>query len=310
MTEADAPSIQAFVERFGRHVDLFVLNRVGTGGQFLELIRYNSPEAKIVFNKVDLHYIREARAARLSGDVIALAQAERTRDREEFLVGKSDLTLVVSSVEQEVLAASVPGAATLVLPLARRIRAPQVSFSQRSGIGFVGGFEHAPNIDAIRHFLADIWPIIYARDPSMRFDIVGSHLPDDVLQGVVGNVRYLGPIDSLDDWLDSLRMSIAPLRIGAGAKGKVASSLCSGLPCILSKVAAEGMDLQDEVNVLVGNSTIDFAEKIIKLHNDPELWARLSSGALDFAKSRLSTENYAQTLRQGVIGIGLPAFAA
>lgn len=307
MTSADAPSIQSFIETFGVHVDLFMLNRVGTGGQFLELIRYNCPESKIIFNTVDLHYIREARSARLANDAAALSLSERTRDREEFLVGKADLTLVVSSVEQEILAASVPGASTLLTPLARPIREPSTEFAVRSGIGFVGGFEHAPNVDALRYFLAEIWPLIHAQEPELHFEIVGSALPPGILQGVSGPVQYLGAIDSLDDWLDSLRMTVAPLRIGAGAKGKVASSLCAGVPCVLTSVAAEGMDLEDGVDVLVGTSNEDFARKVLRLNGDSELWSALSRGGLAYAHRRLSVANYTDSLRRGVIGMGLPA---
>ena len=309
LTPEDAPDITHFIERCGALVDLFVLSRVGAGGVYLELIRYSCPDARIIFNTVDLHYIREARAARLSGDAAALEAAERTRDREEFLVGRSDLTLVVSSVEEEILQASLPGCRTLVLPLARAIHPPRAGFAARAGVGFIGGFEHQPNVDAIGHFLADVWPLVHAADPAIRFEIVGSALPPEVLDGVPGDVRYLGTLDSIDGWLESLRMTVAPLRIGAGAKGKVASSLCAGLPCVLSAVAAEGMDLEDGRDVLVGADPADMAAKIVRLHGDAVEWARLSAGSLAFARARLSAENYKNSLRRGFLGLELPADA-
>ena len=309
VTTEDAPDLIHFIERYGVLVDLFVLSRVGAGGVYLELIRHNCPTAKVVFNTVDLHYIREARAARLSGDPAALDAAERTRDREEALVARSDLTLVVSSIEEEILHASVPGCRTLVLPLARDIHPPRAGFAERAGIGFIGGFEHQPNIDAIRHFLADVWPLVHAADPSIRFEIVGSALPDGVLDGVPGDVRYLGTLDSIDGWLESLRMTVAPLRIGAGAKGKVASSLCAGVPCVLSAVAAEGMDLEDGRDVRVAADPAAMAAAIVRLHSDPAEWARLSAGGLAFARARLSVANYKETLRGGIVGMDLPADA-
>lgn len=309
LTPEDAPDITYFIERYGALVDLFVLSRVSAGGVYLELIRHNCPEAKIVFNTVDLHYIREARAARLSGDAAALEAAERTRDREEFLVARADLTLVVSSVEEEILQASLPGCRTLVLPLARAILPPRAGFAARTGVGFIGGFEHQPNVDAIRHFLADVWPLVHATDPGIHFEIVGSALPPELLDGVPGDVRYLGSLDSIDGWLDSLRMTVAPLRIGAGAKGKVASSLCAGLPCVLSAVAAEGMDLEDGRDVLIGADPADMAAKIVHLHGDATEWARLSAGGLAFARDRLSVAHYKDSLRRGILGLELPADA-
>ncbi len=308
MTEKDAVNIQRFVEQYGRHIDLFVLSRVNAGGQYLELIRYNCPDAKIVFNTVDLHYVREERSARLSGDADALANAQRTRDREELIIGRSDLTLLVSSVEEEIMQASVPGCRTAVVPLARQINPPRTPFAKRSGIGFVGGFEHHPNIDAIRYFLAEVWPKVYNANPEIHFDIVGSALPADTLDSVVGNVRYLGPLDSLNEWFDSLRMTVAPLRIGAGAKGKVASSLCAGVPCVLSSVAAEGMSLIDGANVMLADNASAMAEKIVSLYDCHETWESISVGALEFAQERLSVSNYKRVLRAGIAGIEMPVY--
>lgn len=309
VTMADAPDLDTFIRRYGGFVDLFILSRVGAGGVYLELIRALWPDARIVFNTVDLHYVREVRAARATGDAEALAQAEHTRDREEFLAGRSDLTLLVSSVEEEVLQASVPGCRTLVLPLARPIHPPQAPFESRSGIGFIGGFEHRPNVDAVRHFLASVWPLVQAGNPAIRFEIVGASLPEDMLDGLPGDVRYLGTLDSIDGWLESLRMTVAPLRIGAGAKGKVASSLCAGLPCVLTGVAAEGMGLVDGRDVLIADDPAAMAAKILRLHDDPETWAHLSAGALAFARERLSVANYKRVLRRAIVALDLPADA-
>lgn len=310
LTEADAPSARAFIEQHGSHVDLFVLSRVTGGARYFELIRYNCPHAKIIFNTVDLHYLRETRAARISGDPEALEKAEKTRDREEFLVANSDLTYVVSTVEEEILQASLPGVVTVVMPLSRRVRHPRTSFENRSGIGFIGGFEHLPNIDALCYFLDEVWPKLILRDPSINFEIVGSKLPLEVLNGIQGDVTYLGPLPSVDDWFDSLKMSIAPLRIGAGAKGKVASSLCNGLPCVMTSVAAEGMRLEVGKHAMVGDTTDELVEMILQLHSDPELWARLSQGGLDFAKANLSISHFDDIIRGSLIKLELPAFSA
>jgi len=305
----DAPNVKAFVEQQGQRVDLFVLTRVAAGGQYLELIRYNCPHAKIIFNTVDLHFLRERRIAQVANDPEMFKAYERTRDREEFLVAKSDLTFVVSSTEEEILQASVPGCATAVLPLARDIRRGSNSFEERVGIGFVGGFEHTPNIDAVKYFLRDIWPKVRSRDPSLVFQIVGSNLPEHVLKGVEGNVRYLGALPSVEDWFDTLRLSIAPLRIGAGAKGKVASSLCNGLPCVISSIAAEGMHLASGAGVLIADNPDEFADHIVKIHSDRELWAKLAVETHRFAEARLSYENFRDVVRRSLTRLELPTFS-
>ncbi|MFE0758471.1 FkbM family methyltransferase [Inquilinus sp. NPDC058860] len=305
----DAPNVQAFIEQQGQRVDLFVLTRVAAGGQYLELIRYNCPHAKIIFNTVDLHFLRERRMAQVANDPEMFKAYERTRDREEALVAKSDLTFVVSSTEEEILQASVPGCTTAVLPLARDIRRGSNPFEQRVGIGFVGGFEHTPNIDAVEYFLRDIWPKVRSRDPSLVFQIVGSNLPEHVLKGVEGNVKYLGSLPSIEDWFDALRLSIAPLRIGAGAKGKVASSLCNGLPCVISSIAAEGMHLASGAGVLIADNPDEFADHIVKIHSDRELWAKLAVETHRFAEARLSYENFRDVVRRSLTRLELPTFS-
>lgn len=307
LVDTNSSSIQTFIETEGTNVDLFVLSRVGAGGQFLELIRYNCPQAKIIFNTVDLHYVRESRAAVLNGDREAMSRAEVTRDREEFLVGKVDATFLVSSVEEEIIQASVPASRTVVLPLAREIRPLNVGFERRFGAGFVGGFEHQPNIDAMKYFLQEIWPELQRIDPSIKFEIVGSHFPTELLDNVRGDVSYLGTMPKIEEWLDSLRLSVAPLRIGAGAKGKVASSLCNGVPCVISTIAAEGMGLRAGYNMLLAATATEFAEQISLVHNDKDVWERLSSNGLKFAEENLSVQNFKEKIRETIIGLELPA---
>ena len=300
-------SIRSFIQRNAKDIPVFVLTRMGAGGQFLELIRENAPDARVIFNTVDLHFLREARAALISSDRAVLKQAARTRKRERFLAAQADLTIIVSEAERDILTKAVSGAKLLHLPLARQVRRPQTSFQDRVGLGFVGGFSHEPNRDAIRYFLAEIWPTVDAALPGVGFEIVGADLPPGMLTGVPGNVRYLGQINDLNAWLDGLRLSVAPLRIGAGAKGKVASSLCAGLPCVASPVATEGMGLTCGKEILVASTAAEFAAKIVRIYSDPVLWGKISSGAWHFAEDTLSEQRFRTRLRDALIELNLPA---
>ena len=84
-------------------------------------------------------------------------------------------------------------------------------------------------------------------------------------------------------------------------------SLCAGLPCVLSAVAAEGMDLEDGRDVLIGSDPADMAAKIVRLHGEAAEWTQLSAASLAFARDRLSLENYKQSLRAIIVGLELPA---
>jgi glycosyltransferase involved in cell wall biosynthesis len=273
----DAPSVQAFVERYGDTICLFVLSRHAHGGQYLELIRYNWPHAKIMFNTVDLHFLREEREARLTGNAAVARVARHTREREQFLALKSDVTVVVSPAEKALLSAAVPGANIAVLPLGRPARtSPVPPFEARHDIGFIGGYAHVPNVDAVRFFLSDVWPLVRAELPDCRFLIAGAGLPEGVVSGEDDRVIAQGHVAELDAWFDRVRLTVAPLRYGAGLKGKVVSSLAAGVPCVGSSVAIEGIPVVAGEDTLVADTPEMIAAEIIRLYRDPALWARIS----------------------------------
>jgi ubiquinone/menaquinone biosynthesis C-methylase UbiE/glycosyltransferase involved in cell wall biosynthesis len=303
---SDSPSVQAFIETYGDMVSLYILTRYTAGGQYLELIRYNWPKAKIVFNTIDLHFLREEREARLFHDPQRLESAAKTRDREEFLIHRSDATIVVSAVERTLLMSAVPGAYVVVLPLARTERSSRPGIAERRDIGFIGSFDHMPNVDAVRHFLADIWPLIRQRLPNCRFSIVGSRLPDAVLQDAPDDVEYLGHMPDIVPWFDRLRVSVAPLRYGAGMKGKVLSSLAAGVPCVCTPIAVEGMALTAGRDILVADTPDVFAESVVSVYQDDELWARLSEVGQSYVARESSVSVYTKRLHEMLISLGLP----
>jgi FkbM family methyltransferase len=303
---SDSPSVQAFIEAHGCMVSLYVLTRYAAGGQYLELIRHNWPKAKIVFNTVDLHFLREEREARLLDDPQRLRSAANTRDREEFLVHRSDATIVVSPVERKLLMGAVPGAYVVELPLARAEQPPRSGFAERYNIGFIGSFDHMPNVDAVRYFLGDIWPLIRQRLPGCRFSIVGSKLPAAVLQDAPDDVEYLGHIPDVAPWFDRLRLSVAPLRYGAGMKGKVVSSLAAGVPCVGTPIAVEGMALTADRDILVAETPKAFADAVTSVYQDNALWARLSMAGQSYVARENSIGAHTRCLHEMLITLGLP----
>jgi len=303
-----APSIKVFLERHGAALDLCVLSRVDAGGRFLELVRRHCPRARVVFNSVDLHFLREQRGALLKGDEAALAAAARTRAREEALARSADATIVVSAAERLVLEALAPGAMVVEMPLARQARPPKAPFQARHSIGFIGGFAHSPNRDALNFLLAEIWPLVRRKLPECKLSIVGPDLPPEALLEIDGAADYLGHVSDIDSWFETLRVSVAPLRFGSGAKGKVVSSLAAGVPCVATTVAVEGMYLTDGLHVLVADAPEVFAAKVCAVYRDPTLWTQLSNGGHICAADRFSIvawrRRLAETLRSA--GVAMP----
>jgi len=288
VSAADAPSLEAYLAREGSALDLCVLCRVYCGGRFLETVLHSARKARVVFHSIDLHYLRLERQAQLEGGEEAAAAAWQVRAREEEVMRASDATVVVSDAELRELETTMPGVLAVQLPLARHVVPPVTPFAARSGIGFIGSFAHAPNLDAMHHFLAEIWPLVRRDLPDLEMTIVGADCPPDLLDGVAGQVRVLGHVPDVGPWFEGLRLTVAPLRFGAGAKGKVASSLAAGVPCVATPVAAEGMGLSQACGVLVAEDPAAFAAQLVRAHGDAALWAALSRGGVAYARETLS----------------------
>jgi glycosyltransferase involved in cell wall biosynthesis len=284
----DAISVEHWIKLNGTNIDLCVLCRVYCGGEFLQQVLRDCGYARIIFNTVDLNFLREERRARLTGDTALLALIGELREREEFIIRNSDASIVVSAAEQVLLRDSLPDCVVECLPLARALRLSIPAFAERAGIGFVGGFAHAPNVDAVRYFLDEIWPLVLQEAPDCTMTIVGADVPADLLASVPGNVRLLGQLSDIGPWLDQLRLTVAPLRYGAGAKGKVASSLSAGVPCIATTIAAEGMDLTGADGVVVAATPAAFASSVVRLLRDEARWTAASRGAIAYAERTLS----------------------
>lgn len=297
-------SMEAYLARIGAGLDLCVLCRVYCGGSYLEAVQEFCTRARIVFNSIDLNFLREERRAQLLNDTALTALLPQLRAREEHIIRQSDATILVSEAELALITETIPEAYSLQLPLARPVSAPTNSFSTRRGIGFIGGFGHQPNVDAITTFLDDIWPLVLDRMPNCEMSIVGDGLPPAVLIGRPGTVRYLGHLPDVVPWFESLRLTVAPLRFGAGAKGKIASSLAAGVPAVVSAVAAEGMALDPSAGVLTAGSAASFAESILRLHEDSDLWTQLSAGAINYAQHTLSLGRWQTKLDDMLIRLG------
>jgi len=262
-------------------------------------------KARVVFHSIDLHYLRLERQARLEGDAQALAVAGQVRAREEAVMRASDATVVVSEAELAHLRAALPEVRAVQLPLARAVAPPATPFAARRGIGFIGSFAHAPNLDAMRWFLAEIWPLVLREVPDMEMTVVGAGFPEALLEGVPGRVRALGHVPDVAPWFEGLRLTVAPLRFGAGAKGKVASSLAAGVPCVATPIAAEGMALSREAGVLVAEDAAGFAAQIVAAHGDAARWQALSRGGLAYAEAVLSLPAWRARLDGLLRDIGL-----
>ena len=239
-------------------------------------MRTLAPNARLIFDTVDLHYLRMIRQASLLHDKQKFASAQRIKQCELDLVKKCDLTLVVSDVERSLLCQELPGCSVAILSNIHEVVGCQKSFEQRKDLFFVGSFGHQPNVDAMIWFITDIWPLIAKRLQTAVFHIVGRPIHPKIKALATERIIVHGPIKDLTPFLDGCRLAVAPLRFGAGIKGKVNQSMSRGQPVVATSVAAEGMFVENGKHILIADKPQEFAEAVIKLYTNKELWETLS----------------------------------
>ncbi len=281
-------SIPRHLKVRGMEYDLVILSRADTAVELMDEARRHCPNACIIFDTVDLHFLREERLAKLTGDVSARRLAEYRRREELGLIALADSTLVVSPVERELLINMVPGADVHIISNIHDIPGRHTCFGDRRDIFFIGAFSHPPNVDAVLWFCRDILPLILAKLPALQFNIIGASPPVEVRALASSTVRVLGHVSDLIPYLEGCRLSVAPLRYGAGVKGKVNLSLAHGLPVVGTSAAVEGMYLQDGKSVLVADTPDHFSSAVIKLYQDQRLWEQISAGGITAMEEHFS----------------------
>jgi O-antigen biosynthesis protein len=273
-----AGSVQKCIERRGKTFDTIVFCRHYIASQYVASVRKHAPQARIVFDTVDLHFVREEREAQLLGNAAMHEGAQKTRNKELYVIRQSDVTLVVSEYEKTLLNKIEPNAQIEIVSNIH-VPAPRGNgYEAREGLVFVGGFRHPPNVDAVKWYASEVLPLIKQSLPGVITKIIGSNMTDEIKALASDALEIVGYVDDTAPYLDRARLSIAPLRYGAGVKGKVNEAMNHGLPVIATGCAVEGMHVDEGVDVLTGDTAAEFAAAVIRAYNDPVLWATLSEG--------------------------------
>jgi glycosyltransferase involved in cell wall biosynthesis len=285
----------------GGELHAIMLCRHTVAGQYVALARKLAPQARLLFDTVDLHFLREQRAAELSGNASMARQAQASRKSELALIAQCDVTFVVSQHERALLAAEAPDASVQLLSNIHEIHGCQRPHELRKDFVFIGGFGHPPNADAVRWIATAILPALRAQLPEARVHVLGD-IPDAVRRELhMPGLELHGRVPDLAPWLTSAMASLAPLRFGAGVKGKINMAMSYGLPVIATPLAVEGMHLEQGRNVLLADTAEDFARAARDLQHDGELWRRLSAASIDNVKQHFSSRLAYETLERALV---------
>ena len=289
-------NLARFLSRHSAKFDYVILSRLVVAEKYVDLIKRRAPNTKVIFDTVDLHYLRIGREALVKNDEALQGFAAGCKERELALARKAHLTLVVSPAEKQVLELECPGLRVGIVSNIHERRNRGMDFSDRRDLLFIGGFLHAPNIDAVTYFTRDIFPRVEKRLPGVRFHILGSHVPDEILQLASPGICVHGFVEDVGPMFNACKLSVAPLRFGAGIKGKINQSQSYGVPVVATSVAVEGMQLENGHSVLVADTPDAFALAVADAYTDEKLWNRLAENGLKNLQEHFSFEAAQATL--------------
>lgn len=290
-----------------RRFQVAILSRPDVGNAVFKLTRRTDPHIKIIFDTVDLCFLRLERESELTGDRNTRKEAGRYKTLETRLARSANQTWCVTSQEKNILSQEAPSAKIEIVPTLHPLRGRGKPFDEREGLVFVGNFLHRPNADAIRHFVREIYPLVQSSIPTVKLYVVGSDPPADIANNGSSGIVIMGQVPDIEPLLQSCRVFVAPLRYGAGMKAKVGLALSHGLPVVSSSVGAEGYEMISGEQTLIADSSEAFARDVIRVYNDRDLWQRLSDGAYSHLQTNFTPEVLASKIRAAITSLDEPA---
>jgi len=283
-------SVREYLETHGRAFDIVILSRCDFARKHLANVRLHSPQSRVIFDTVDLHFLRHLREAELTGNREMMQKALQKKEEEYEVIDHADETWVVSTFEQELLLRGRPNKPIEVVSNIVDAPGSSTPFFLRHDFLFIGSFEHTPNVDAILFFTKQIYPLVRERLKDVTFYVIGDKAPPEVIALASEDVVITGLQPDVRPYFDSVKLSIAPLRFGAGMKGKVNQSMGLGVPVVATSIAVEGMALTSRQDILIADTPEDFANALVDLYESEELWNRISRNGLEKTRAAYSGE--------------------
>ncbi len=306
LDEETSGPFECWMERHGCYVDGVVLSRPLVAHACITAVRRHT-SAPVIFYGHDVHHLRLRRQYGCTGIEEQRIQADWLEAIEKELWAASDLVLYPSAEETAAVGSALRAQGSLVeaktIPL---FAYDAVSIDQRpvadqlrgrSELLFVGGFGHAPNADGMLWFMHEVWPRLVQRQPGLTLCIIGATPPEELLALASSRVEVLGQVseEALVARYARARVALAPLRFGAGTKGKVIEALRHGVPCVSTPIGAQGID--GDSGLIVVDTSEEMADAVVRLAEDQIVWSAAATAGQRFVRERYSRATVWDTLR-------------
>jgi glycosyltransferase involved in cell wall biosynthesis len=278
----------AHLESEGAGYSWVLLSRPEIAFRYLFRVREHAVHARVAYDTVDLHWVRSTRGAEISGDETLRVRAASYRRLESFNVQSADVVIAISDTDRLMILDEFPSARVEVIPNIHPVVPSRTDPTGRKDLMFIGSFWHAPNEDAVCYFVEQVLPLIRLQLPDVRLLVAGSYMTGRITSLASPAVCPLGFVADAAPLFDACRVFVAPLRYGAGMKGKIGHSMSHGLPVVTTTVGAEGLALTHGVDALLADSADAFAEAVVRLYVDDDLWRRMAHASVAHVRRHFS----------------------
>lgn len=287
-----------YLDECGGDLDAVLLSRPHISLPYLDALEARAPHVPVAYYGHDLHFRRLAREAGITGRAELRDEADRLELMERELWRRADVVLYPSQEEVDDVIELAPGTRVQALtPYAFDSFNDTAEPERRSGIVFVAGFAHPPNVDAALWLVREVMPLVWQARPDERLTLVGAKPTDEVRALAGERVEVTGYVSDEDlAWrYAQARVAVVPLRYGAGVKGKVVEALQAGVPLATTSSGAQGLPGL-EAAACVSDSAETMAADILRLLEDDALWRRQSRAGAQLARARFSRQTLSEQL--------------
>lgn len=277
----------------GEHIDYVFLNRPHIAPKYMDTVRKYT-HAKVIYYGHDLGFLREMREYEVTGDISFKESSLEWQPKELALMRKADMAYYPSCVEVDAIHAIDPEIRVKAIPayLFDDVQWEGYDFDARKDIMFIGGFSHRPNVDAVKWLAKEILPELVKRLPEVKIHILGSNAPQEVLALANDHLIMVGFVtdEELERFYRSCRVSLVPLRYGAGIKGKVVEAMRFGTPVVTTSTGAEGIPNAEKAMLIEDDAAV-LAERIAALYQDADALTAMSRNCISYIQENYSTKN-------------------
>ena len=276
--ELNSSSFDEFIKELNPEIVLF--DRFMVEEQFGWRVSECCPDALKILDTEDLHCLRQARqlAVKQNREFTFDDLFSDVAKREIASILRCDLTLMVSEFEMDLLHThfKIDKELLFYLPLFSEQLDDNPSFENRADFVFIGNFLHEPNLDCVCYLANTIWPSLHLKLPEAKLFVYGAYPNDKVMQlnNSKINFQVLGRAEDAAEVIKNARVMLAPLRFGAGIKGKLLEAMQCGTPSVTSSIGAEAMAGDLEWNGFIMDDSNEFVASAIALYSDVSLWEK------------------------------------